>query len=110
MMFLIGQGERIQVIGPPETRHCPNCDQERGFLPQLKYSYGQFDVLFGFVYGRRYQLACPHCNHGWLLDAQTARQTYGPAAIPFHLKYGAWMLAGLVAVVGSAAYAYRHWL
>ncbi|MGV3499118.1 MAG: hypothetical protein ACO1OR_09865, partial [Hydrogenophaga sp.] len=45
--------------------HCPRCDQERDFQPQLAYKYGEFDLLFGFVYGRRYQLACPECHHGW---------------------------------------------
>lgn len=90
MMFMFGQGERVQVIGPPELAHCAKCEQDREFIPQLKYSYGQFDLLFGFVYGRRYQLACSACNHGWVLDARTARQTYGEPAIPFHLGMVFW--------------------
>ncbi len=107
MMFMIGRGERIQALGPPVVEHCPKCGEERDFLPQLHYSYGQFDLVFGFVYERRYLVACPTCNHGWLLDRQTAEQTYGRPAIPFHLRYGWLVLAGLVAL-GSAAYLYRQ--
>ena len=108
MMFMIGQGERVQVIGPPEVEHCPKCEQEREFLPQIRYSYGQFDLLFGFVYQRRYQLACSTCNHGWRLDADAAKQLYGRPALPFHLQYGAWVLVALIALLASAAYWYRH--
>ena len=108
MMFMVGQGERVQALGAAEIEHCPKCGEEREFFPQIKYSYGQFDLLFGFVYNRRYQLACSTCNHGWLLDARLAEQTYGRPAIPFHLQYGFFVLAGLAALVGSAAYLYRH--
>ena len=108
MMFMIGQGERILAIGPPEIEHCPKCEQEREFIPQLKYSYGQFDLLFGFVYNRRYQLACSACNHGWLLDARMAKQMYGKPSIPFLLQYGFLVLAALVSLVGAAAYFFRH--
>jgi hypothetical protein len=102
------QGEKVQTIGPHELEHCPECEQEREFVPQLKYSYGQFDLLFGFIYNRRYQLACSDANHGWILHAHTARQTYGKPSIPFHLQYGFVVLIGLAATVAAAAYLYRH--
>ena len=108
MMFMVSQGERIQALGPPVVEHCPKCGDEREFVPQIQYSYGQFDLLFGFVYDRRYHLACPACNHGWLLDRRMAEQTYGRPELPFHLRYGVLVLAGLAALVGSAAYLYRH--
>ena len=107
-MFLIGQVERTLAIGPPEIVHCPKCEHDREFIPQLKYSYGRFDLLFGFVYNRRYQLACASCNHGWLLDARTAKQAYGKPAIPFLLQYGFLVLVGLVGLFGLAAYIYRR--
>ena len=74
MMFMIGQGERVVPVGEPEPQHCPRCEEERDFQPQLAYKYGEFDLLFGFVYGRRYQLACPECNHGWRLDRREAER------------------------------------
>ena len=74
MMFMIGQGERVVPVGEPEPQHCPRCDETRDFQPQVAYKYGEFDLLFGFVYGRRYQLACPECHHGWRLDRRQAEQ------------------------------------
>ncbi len=108
MMFMIGQGERTVVVGPAESRHCPRCDEERDFVPQLKYSFGQFDLLFGFVYGKRYQLACPECRHGWILDAKTVEAGLDRSPIPFHLRYGFLVLIALAAVLVAAVYAYRH--
>lgn len=102
MMFMIGQGERVVPVGEPEPQHCPHCDGERDFQPQLAYKYGEFDLLFGFVYGRRYQLACPECNHGWQLDRRLAEQRYGKPDIPFRLRYGFVLLLGLFAALGAA--------
>ena len=108
MMFMIGQGERIVVVGPAETRHCPLCGEDRDFLPQLKYSFGEFDLLFGFVYNKRYQLACSECNHGWILDTKTMEAGLARSPIPFHLRYGFVVLLILTAALAAAAYAYRH--
>jgi len=107
-MLLIGQGERTQVIGPAEKEHCLRCDEEREFVPQLRYSYGQFNLIFGFIYDRRYLLACPECNHGWFLDRVAAEQLYRKPAIPFHLRYGWIVLIALACLVAAAAYGYRH--
>lgn len=108
MMFMIGQGERVVQVGPPEPRHCPRCDEVRDFEPQLTYKYGEFDLLFGFVYGKRYQLACPACRHGWVLDAREARQRFGAPPIPFRLRFGFVVLLGLFAALG-AAYMATQW-
>lgn len=102
MMFMIGQGERVVSVGEPEPQHCPRCDETRNFQPQLAYKYGEFDLLFGFVYGRRYQLACPECHHGWRLDRRQAEQRYGKPDIPFRLRFGLILLLGLFAALGAA--------
>lgn len=102
MMFMIGQGERTVPVGEPEPQHCPRCDEMRDFEPQLSYKYGEFDLLFGFVYARRYQLACPACNHGWRLDRRQAKQRYGKPSIPFRLRFGFIILLGLCAALGAA--------
>ncbi|MGE8280510.1 MAG: hypothetical protein ACN6O2_08755 [Stenotrophomonas sp.] len=103
MMFLIGQGQRVVAIGPHEQRHCPRCDAQTAFEPQLSYKFGQFDLLFGFVYEKRYQLACTQCNHGWILDTRDTERSLQHNPIPFHLRYGAWLLALLLAGAGAGA-------
>ena len=107
MMFYIGQGERTVAIGPTQSKHCPHCEETTEFEPQLKYKFGQFDLLFGFVYGKRYQLACIQCNHGWLLDKRETERDLDKLPIPFHLRYGFLVLIGLVAL-GTAVYFYRR--
>ena len=77
----------------------------RDFEPQLAYKYGRFDLLFGFVYGRRYQLACPVCHHGWRLDTREAERLYGRPDIPFRLRYGLVILLGVFAALGAASLA-----
>ena len=74
-------------------------------MPQFAYKYGRFDLLFGFVYGRRYQLACPVCHHGWRLDTREAERLYGRPDIPFRLRYGLVILLGVFAALGAASLA-----
>jgi len=105
MMFMIGQGEQVVSVGPPEPHHCPRCDEVREFEPQFTYKYGRFDLLFGFVYGRRYQLACPVCQHGWVLDTKEAERLYGRPDIPLRLRYGLVFLLGVFAALGAASLA-----
>ncbi|QIL21782.1 hypothetical protein G7079_10250 [Thermomonas sp. HDW16] len=106
-MFYIGQGERIVPIGPTQERHCPRCEQATAFQPQLTYKFGQLDLLFGFVYGKRYQLACSQCNHGWLLDTKATERDMDKVPIPFHLRYGFLVLIG-IAALGVAVYFARR--
>lgn len=107
MMFMVGQGERIVPIGPPEPRHCLGCGETRDFQPRLKYKFGQFDLLFGFVYAKQYQLACPQCNHGWILDAKATERALPKHPIPFRLRFGFLILIVSVAACAAAAYAIR---
>ena len=107
MMFMIGQGERTVPVGQPEPQHCPQCDEVTDFQPLLKYKFGQFDLLFGFVYDKRYQLACPQCNHGWHLDKRSMEQSIGKLPIPFHLRFGFGICLALVAALG-ATYMVTH--
>lgn len=107
MMVYIGQGERTVPIGPAEDRHCPRCEQTTSFQPQLRYKFGQFDLLFGFAYGKRYQLACLQCNHGWVLDTREAERGLDKVPIPLHLRYGFLVLVA-VAALGASVYLARH--
>ncbi len=84
-MILIGQQERVLIVGPTETHHCLRCQTESEFAPQLRYKMARIDLLFGLTYHRRYELACTRCGHGWVLDTDTMDQQLGgadPVAAP----------------------------
>jgi len=106
-MFMMGQGERIEPVGPLETHDCPGCAEAREFEPRVRYKFGKFDLLFGFVYRLRYELACTGCGHGWLLDRKEAERHYGRPHIPLRLRYGAVVLAVVVAGLAGAALVMR---
>ncbi len=108
MMFLIGQGERVVDIGSAEPKHCPGCNETTDFQTRLRYKYGEFDLLFGFVYAKRYELACTRCNHGWILDTRSVEQTLEGNPVPFRLRFGLVALLGSLAALAGAAYAIRH--
>jgi len=108
MMFMIGQGERVIAIGEAQPGHCPRCEEVTGFEPQLRYRFAEFDLLFGMVYAKRYQLACPQCGHGWLLDTRQTEKELGRVPIPFRLRYGFAILLVLAAVIAVAAYRFQH--
>ncbi|MEG0182613.1 MAG: hypothetical protein RR704_04025 [Stenotrophomonas sp.] len=105
MLFMIGQGERTVVVGPVEHLHCPRCAAVTAFEPQLTYKYATFDLLFGMVYAKRYQLACPGCGHGWVLDTRATERSLGGVPIPFRLRYG--MAIGLAVAVAIAVAAWH---
>lgn len=107
MMFMIGQGERVIAIGEVEPRHCPRCEEVTDFEPQLRYKFAEFDVLFGMVYAKRYQLACPQCGHGWRLDTRQTEKALGRVPIPFRLRFGFAILLALAAGIAVAAYRFR---
>ncbi len=52
-MILIGQQERVLIVGPTEAHHCLRCQTETEFAPQLRYKMARIDLLFGFTYQRR---------------------------------------------------------
>ena len=107
MMFLIGQGERTIAIGPADEQHCLHCDMTTKFQPQLKYKYGEFNILFGFIYDKRYQLACLQCNHGWIFTAREAEQIYGKPPLPLRMRYGFLILLAFLAI-GGITYFIHH--
>ena len=99
-MILIGQQERVVVVGPTEAHHCLRCQAETEFAPRLRYRMARIDLLFGFTYQRRYELACTRCEHGWVLDTGVP--------IPWRHRFGLPLM--LVGVAGLAAlgWLWRH--
>ncbi|MDQ3205785.1 MAG: hypothetical protein M3Q40_04640 [Pseudomonadota bacterium] len=102
-MISFGDGERTLVFDIQEHRYCERCEHEQAFSMRLKYRYGHLYNLFGWVIHREYQLACPTCTHGWVLDRAGAEERLGRDPIPFHQRNG-WLVGiVLIHVVAVAA-------
>ena len=48
-MVLWGWAERTVDFGIGEHQFCPHCGEDRDFRLRLKYGYGHFYHLFGWV-------------------------------------------------------------
>jgi hypothetical protein len=97
-MILFGDGERIVSFDVEDRRFCEKCAQERDFFVRLRYRYGHFYHLFGWVIDKQYQLACPTCTHGWILDSKSAEDSLGGNPIPFRQRSG-WLVGVILAHV-----------
>ena len=106
-MILWGWGERIIGFDLEDHQLCQNCGQERGFKMRLKYEYGHFYHLFGWVIKKQYQLACPSCTHGWILNTANAESLLDRNPIPFHQRNGWLVMIALAVVIGIAVAVHR---
>ena len=107
-MILIGQQERVVVVGPTEAHHCLRCQAETEFAPRLRYRMARIDLLFGFTYQRRYELACTRCEHGWVLDTETMDQQLGGVPIPWRHRFGLPLMLVVVAGLAALGWLWRH--
>lgn len=76
-MILWGWGERVLTFDLAEHEYCQRCEQKQDFTLRLKYKYGHFYHLFGWVISKQYQLICPVCSHGWVVNASAAEAQTG---------------------------------
>ena len=74
---------------------------------RLKYKYGHFYHLFGWIMEKQYQLVCPSCTHGWILNSDSAERLLERNPIPFHQRRGWAVMIFLVAVIGIAVLVHR---
>lgn len=107
-MLLIGQQERVLIVGPTEAHHCLRCQTETEFAPQLRYKMARIDLLFGLTYHRRYELACTRCGHGWVLDTDTMDQQLGGVPIPWRHRFGLPLMLVVVAGLAALGWLWRH--
>ncbi len=107
-MILWGWGERVLTFDLAEHEHCQRCEQEQDFTLRLKYTYGHFYHLFGWVISKQYQLICPVCSHGWIVNASAAEAQIGCNPVPFHQRSGWIVMLILAAIIGFAAVTYQH--
>lgn len=103
-MILWGWGERVVSFNVEEHQFCERCAQERDFTMRLKYTYGHFYHLFGWVIEKQYQLVCPFCTHGWILNNESAESTLERNPIPFHQRSG-WAVMIFLAIAVAVAVA-----
>ena len=61
---------------------------------RLKYEYGHFYHLFGWVIKKQYPLTCPYRTHGWILNTANAEIPLERNPIPFHQRHG-WLVGWL---------------
>jgi hypothetical protein len=108
VLILLGTGSRTYEFDHVEREHCAKCDCEREFVLRMKYEYGHFYHLFGWVMSREYQLICPACAHGWRIEPRNARALIGRDPVPFHQRAGWLVLVLLVVVVAVASVAYHR--
>lgn len=107
-MILWGWGERVLTFDLVEHEHCQRCEQSQNFGLRLKYTYGHFYHLFGWVISKQYQLICPVCSHGWIVNTSAAEAQIGCNPVPFHQRSGWIVMLVLAAIIGTAAARYQH--
>ncbi|WP_155273467.1 hypothetical protein [Xanthomonas arboricola] len=107
-MILWGWGERVLTFDLAEHEHCQRCEQHQDFVLRLKYKYGHFYHLFGWVISKQYQLICPVCSHGWIVNASAAEAQIGRNPVPFHQRSGWIVMLALAAIIGFATVTYQH--
>ncbi|RNF85085.1 hypothetical protein [Montanilutibacter psychrotolerans] len=107
-MILWGWGERTVGFDVEEHQFCHNCEQDRVFNLRLKYEYGNFYHLFGWVISKQFQLACPSCSHGWILNTASAESLLGRNPIQFHQRNGWMVMMALALIFGVAVFVHRN--
>jgi hypothetical protein len=65
-------------------------------------------TCFGFVYQRRYELACTGCEHGWVLDTESMDQQLGGVPIPWRHRFGLPVMLVVVAGLAVAGWMWRQ--
>lgn len=101
-MFLWGSGERVLTFDWSQREYCKNCECDQDFALRLKYECGHFYHLFGWVMSKQYQLVCPVCSHGWVLNPRVAEEYIGRNPIPFYQRFGWLVLLALALCIAVA--------
>ena len=103
LLVPIGREECQLTFQHSEPHFCRTCGESRDFGLRLIYAWGSLFYVAGFVIERQYQLVCPHCGHGWVMDTRDAERMLGGDPVPFYQRSGWIVAAVLSAIVGVAA-------
>lgn len=102
LLVPIGSAARLLTFDLTERRQCASCGEPRDFQLRLRYEWGSLFWWPVCVTERQYQLACPTCGHGWVLEPRAAETMLGGSPIPWRHRNGWMVLVGLALVVGLA--------
>ncbi|MGO4262055.1 hypothetical protein [Lysobacter sp. TAB13] len=106
-MILWGASKQVLDFDLSEREYCQQCRQDQDFGLRLKYEHGHFYHLFGWVMSKQYQLVCPDCTHGWVVNPRAAEALIGRNPIPFYQRHGWLVMLALAAIIGVAALAHQ---
>lgn len=103
VMFLvpIGSSGRLLTFTASEVHDCGKCGEPREFNLRLRYEWGSLFFLPVCVTERQYQLACPVCQHGWLVSRQAGEAMLGGDPIPWRHRNGWMVLAGIALIIAT---------
>lgn len=110
LLVPIGSAARLLTFDLSERRHCATCGEPRDFQLRLRYEWGSLFWWPVCVTESQYQLACPVCGHGWVLETRTAEAMLGGSPIPWRHRNGWMVVAALALVAGMALARSRGWL
>lgn len=102
LLIPIGSAGRQLTFNATETHDCANCGEPREFNLRLRYEWGSLLYLPICVTDREYQLVCPACQHGWLINRRSGEAMLGGDPIPWKHRNGWMILTAIVLVTGVA--------
>jgi hypothetical protein len=104
LLVPIGSAGRLLTFDATEMHPCGTCGEVRDFNLQLRYEWGSLFYLPVCVTERQYQLVCPVCEHGWLIERRSGEALLGGDPIPWKHRNG-WMVLVAIALVAGLAIA-----
>lgn len=102
LLVPIGTAVGQLTFDATEAHRCAKCGETREFGLRLRYEWGVLCYLPVCVTERQYQLVCPVCQHGWVLERRSAEARLGFDPIPWRHRNGWMVFAGLALVIGVA--------
>jgi hypothetical protein len=102
LLVPIGNSGRLLTFEVTERHDCGHCGEPREFQLRLRYEWGTLFWWPVCVTERQYQLVCPVCEHGWVLERRSGEAMLGGDPIPWRRRNGWMVLAGLALVAGMA--------
>jgi hypothetical protein len=110
LLVPIGNSGCLLTFDVTERHDCGTCGEPRDFYLRLRYEWGSLFWWPVCVTERQYQLVCPVCEHGWVLERRSGEAMLGGDPIPWRRRNGWMVLAGLALVAGMAVARSRGWV
>lgn len=102
LLIPIGSAGRQLTFDATEPHECGTCGEVREFNLRLNYEWGSLFYLPVCVTARQYQLVCPVCGHGWLVERRSGEDVIGGDPIPWRHRNGWMVLVAIALTVGVA--------